>query len=251
MILKIALPFTLLVFLGYYAYQKQIGLHREIWFGAVRCFFQLLGLGLVLNFILKSDSPGLTLALLALMSVNSVVYIFRKLEKKPDGFLVSLTLSMLFSIWPLAAVVILISRPSPWYNPSVLLPLVGILLGNTVNGIYLGIETYLTSIKERKYEIEEALALGATSKEACHEISKRSIKVGMTSIINSMATMGIVSIPGMMTGQILGGTDAINATIDQIMIVFSLCCGVFLGICLGLFYAHKKVFNEREQLCWR
>lgn len=122
------------------------------------------------------------------------------------------------------------------------------ILGNTLTGISLGLDTLTTSARRDRASIEARIALGAPRFIALSGIVKRSLRTGMIPIINAMAASGIVSLPGMMTGQILSGVDPVQATKYQLMIMFLIAGGTALGVLLAVVGGVRYLTDERHRL---
>ena len=183
---------------------------------------QLVLLGLVLKIVFAaSDIFWITMmAMVMLVAAGREVMVRQKRRFIGSwGFLLG-TSSMFvsaFSITLLALLVIV--QPEPWYLPQYSIPLLGMLLGNTLNGITLGLDNLTRNAWEQKAVIEGRLALGETWSHAISDIRRDSIRVGMIPIINAMSVAGLVSLPGMMTGQILSGVSPLIAARYQIMVM--------------------------------
>ena len=137
----------------------------------------------------------------------------------------------------------------PWYDPQYFIPLLGMVLGNTLTGISLGLDRFMESLVNQRQKIETLLALGATRWEATHEEIKAAIRTGMIPMINSMMVMGIVSLPGMMTGQILAGANPLDAVRYQIIIIFAIASATALGTLGVVLLAWQSLLNSSHQLC--
>jgi len=137
---------------------------------------------------------------------------------------------------------------TPWYQPQYLIPLLGMVLGNSLTGISLCLDDLLEALDERRDRIEMALALGATSWEATRDVLRAAVRRGMIPIINSMTVAGIVSLPGMMTGQILAGSDPMRAVAYQIVVMFMLAGATALGCMLTALLVFRRLFSPRHQL---
>ena len=159
------------------------------------------------------------------------------------------TLSMFVSSFAvtLFALTVIISG-SPWYAPQYAIPLLGMLLGNTMNGIALGVSRLTESAWQQRAVIEQRLLLGQTRLEAILELRRDSVRTGMIPIINSMAAAGIVSLPGMMTGQILAGSPPVEAVKYQILIMFLIAGGTGLGVIAALWLTARRLFDDRHRL---
>jgi len=142
----------------------------------------------------------------------------------------------------------LIIGVDPWFRPAYLIPLLGMVLGNTMNGVSLATDHFLETLSERRHEVEMELAMGATRWEAARRPISDSVRRGMIPIINSMMVVGVVSLPGMMTGQILAGTDPAVAVKYQIMIMFMIAAGASMGSMGMVLLSYRRLFNSRHQL---
>jgi len=143
---------------------------------------------------------------------------------------------------------VVIIAPDPWYTPQYAIPLLGMLLGNTMNGISLGMDKLNQTVYLQRLIIEQRLMLGQDYHEVISDIRAESVRTGMIPIINSMAIAGLVSLPGMMTGQILSGTAPVEAVKYQILIFFLISAGTGFGIMLAVWMISKRLFDERQRL---
>jgi putative ABC transport system permease protein len=136
----------------------------------------------------------------------------------------------------------------PWYTPQYAIPLLGMLLGNTMNGIALSMDRMTETLWQQRQVVEQRLLLGQSAAEATAEIRRQAMRSGMIPIINSMAAAGLVSLPGMMTGQILGGSSPMDAVKYQILIMFLIAAGTGFGIMSAMWLLSRKLFDERDRL---
>ena len=136
----------------------------------------------------------------------------------------------------------------PWYTPQYAIPLLGMLLGNTMNGVALSVDRMTDTVWQQRQVIEQRLLLGQSAGEAVREIRRQATRSGMIPIINSMAAAGLVSLPGMMTGQILGGSSPMDAVKYQILIMFLICAGTGFGVMTALWLTSRKLFDDRHRL---
>jgi putative ABC transport system permease protein len=147
----------------------------------------------------------------------------------------------LFALW-------VIIGSEPWYSPQYAIPLLGMLLGNTMNGVSLSLDRLTHGAWQQRDIIEQRLMLGATRNEAFLDIRKQSIRAGMIHIINAMTTAGLVNLPGMMTGQIIAGSPPVEAVKYQILIMFLIASGTGFGIITAVTLATHRLFDERHRL---
>lgn len=125
------------------------------------------------------------------------------------------------------------------------------LLGNILNGISLAIDRFLQGLSEGRFRVEGALALGASAWEAAHPEIREALRVGMIPTINSMMVMGIVSLPGMMTGQILAGAEPQDAVLYQIAIMFMIAAATALGALIVVLLSFRVLFRNQRLLSER
>ena len=122
------------------------------------------------------------------------------------------------------------------------------IVGNSMNAVALSLDRLFSDLKNRRRELEQNLILGMKPLDAIRALVRDALKAGMTPSINQLAGVGLVFIPGMMTGQILGGEDPMNAAKYQILIMLIICVSTALGSVLVVSRVAKKCFNERGQL---
>ena len=151
------------------------------------------------------------------------------------------TLSVLFAV---GAVI----RPSPWYTPQYVLPLLGMVLGNSLTGIALTLDAVTSNAAAQRGAIEARLSLGASRFAAMDGVLRRALKTGLMPILNSMAATGVVSLPGMMTGQILAGLPPLEAAKYQIMIMFLLAGATAFGVVIAGVGSVLLLTDDRHRL---
>jgi len=218
---------------------------------AVRTAIQLTLIGLVLK-VLFANSHILWVALLSLfMLAVAGREVMARQHRRFSGWwgygigVVSMFISS-FSV-ALFALVIVIGN-QPWYEPQYAIPLLGMLLGNTMNGIALALDRLTSSASEQREVIEARLMLGYSQQEAIADIRQQVFRTGLIPIINAMAAAGIVSLPGMMTGQILAGAAPVEAVKYQIMIMFLISGGAGFGTLAALHFGVRRLFDDRLRL---
>jgi len=138
--------------------------------------------------------------------------------------------------------------PEPWYAPRYAVPLLGMILGNTMTGVALALDSLGRLAREQRPAIEARLMLGRDSWLAIQEIRRQCVHIGLIPVINAMAAAGIVSLPGMMTGQILAGNPPMEAVKYQILIMFLIASGSGFGILAAVWLGGRHLFDHRERL---
>ena len=151
-----------------------------------------------------------------------------------------------------AAVALFVIVPArPWYSPQYAIPLLGMILGNTLNGISLGLDRLGGELSARRGQVETLLALGATRWEAARQPAQQAVRTGMIPLINSMMVVGIVSLPGMMTGQLLVGVNPLQAVRYQIVIMFLIASGTALGTVGVVLLSYRRLFGHDHQFLYQ
>jgi putative ABC transport system permease protein len=136
----------------------------------------------------------------------------------------------------------------PWWKPQYFIPLGGMVIGNSMNAIAIALERLLGELRGRRLEVEMMLCLGADYKEASQDMFRNAMRAGMIPSINSMMGVGIVFIPGMMTGQILAGADPLQAIRYQIIVMVMLVGSTAIGSLVVVYLVRKLCFGPGERL---
>jgi putative ABC transport system permease protein len=235
--------FVLLLAIAGLSALKQQNLARDFIIGGVRSILQITLLGFVLGWIFKANNGLLIFLVGCIMTFNAAVHSKGRIQVKYKALFLNNLTAIAIAIWPLAVMGSFIIDSRGWWKAEVFLPLLGMLLGNTLNGISVGIDFFGNELKSRKEEILSLIALGATIPEATDHVLKRGLRLALTPMLNSMASMGIVSIPGMMTGQLLAGKAPMDSAFIQIMIVLLIAIGTYCGTYIALIFSRKKKFT--------
>jgi putative ABC transport system permease protein len=242
---------SLLLLAGGLSWRLQLDIQWRLAIGALRSTVQLLLLGLILHSLFHTQSPWL-IALVATVMLSVAGYeVWSRQTRRLRGWWGYGTgmLSMLLSSVTIALLsVSVILQPTPWYHPQYFIPLLGMLLGNTMTGIAVAMDTLSRETWNRRGEIEARLMLGDTAAEAIADIRRAGLRAGLIPIINSMTTAGVVSLPGMMTGQILAGGSPMEAAKYQLMILFLIAAGTTLGATSAVLIQSHRLFDERHRL---
>jgi len=211
-------PFLCLAIMSW---RLQLHLESPMIVGLLRCFVQLSVLGAILHPIF---AWGVTLWYVVIAyAVFMITLAASEASSRPKYYfqgLFELVLATVLSVVGFISVFAfgVLLRPTPIWDPQYVIPIIGMLLGNCINGVALSINTVLTSLKEQCHEIEVLLAFGASPIEASNRLVREAVRIGSIPALNSMAVIGLISIPGMMTGQILGGSPPMEAASYQILI---------------------------------
>ena len=228
-----------------------LGLEWKILIFSCRMTAQLLLIGVVLRFLFADSSLVMVvlMAMIMLLAAGREVLARQNIRLKGViGYVIG-TGAMFISSFSVSLVALLIIiGVDPWYTPQYAIPLLGMLLGNTMTGVSLALDRMTDKFYKERFILEQRLLLGQTWQEASSDIRKESMRTGMVPIINSMAAAGLVSLPGMMTGQILGGTPPIEAVKYQILIMFLITAGTGFGVIGAIWMAGYHLFDKRHRL---
>lgn len=227
----------------------QLGLHRRLLWASCRSVVQLVLVGFVLRWLFEIQDPVMLCLVLAVMLSAAG---FAAVSRSERGFrgVHARAILTLFATGTLTTFTVTgaVVGVDPWYDPQYVIPLMGMVLGNSLTGISLCLDTLLERLSEGADEVELALCLGATRREAAADALRQALRRGMIPIMNAMMVVGIVSLPGMMTGQILAGADPMEAVKYQIVVMFMLAGSCALG-CAGMgLLVFKRLFNDDHQL---
>ena len=228
---------------------RRLGLEKQLVYSAGRSLIQLIAIGYILDIVFAIDNWLLVLAILGVMITIASIVTRNRIDQKLKGLLPTVILSIFASsAFTLAYMILLIVQPERWYDPQYLIPLGGMLFGNAMNGASLAGDRLLNAIIRNRLEIETHLCLGATARQAISSYQKEAIRTGLIPTLNNMMVIGLVSLPGMFTGQVLGGTNPRDAASYQILILFAIVLTNLIAIVLVTEGIYKHFFNHEEQL---
>ena len=228
---------------------QKLGLEGSLALAAGRTIVQLTVVGYFLGVVFAFNSPGLVLAVLGGMLVVAAIVARNRISKKIPRLLPLIAGSILVSTaLTLTYTNLLIVQPQPWYDPKTIIPLAGIVLGNAMNGAAIAGDRLVSTLNSSQLEIETHLSLGATPQQAVADYRRDAIKAGLIPTINSMMVVGLVTLPGIITGQLLGGANPIQAAAFQMLILFMLAFATLLTTVLVTQGLLRQFFNQAAQL---
>ncbi|MEJ2347536.1 MAG: iron export ABC transporter permease subunit FetB [Gammaproteobacteria bacterium] len=249
--LDLSLAAGLVLLLGVLSLRMDLGLQRQLAVAALRTTVQLLLVGLVLKALFANVELGwMALIALVMLAVAGREVMARQQYRYRGwwGFGVG-SLSMFISAFTVVLLALtVVIKVKPWYAPQYSIPLLGMLLGNTMNGIAIGLDRLTHAAWQQRARIEARLMLGHSWVEAVAQIRRDSTRSGMIPMINAMAAAGVVSLPGMMTGQILAGSPPMEAVKYQILIMFLITAGTGFGTVAAVYAGSARLFDHRQRL---
>jgi putative ABC transport system permease protein len=247
--LQLGLATLLILAAGVISLALRLGVERRLAVAAVRTVIQLGLLGVVLERVFAIRNPLLVVGLLLLMTVFAAREAVGRASRRYRGILADAWLTMAATCFLVGGIVTqVVVGVTPWYDPQYVIPLLGMILGNSLTGISLCLDRFMDFLEVRAAEVELRIAYGATRREALAAPLKDAVRTGMIPIINSMAAAGIVSLPGMMTGQILAGSPPLQAVAYQIVVMFMIAAAVALGAMLVVVLAGRHFMGTDATL---
>lgn len=247
----LSLAAGLIILLALISWRMHLGMVSQIIIAASRTTVQLLLIGFVLKTLFSHVHLGWMGIMATVMLLAAGREVMGRQKRKYAGwwgFGVG-TLSMFISSFTITVLALnLIISVDPWYTPQYAIPLLGMMLGNTMSGIAIGLDRLTATAWDQRTLIEGRLMLGGTWSQAIDKIRRESIRSGLIPIINSMMAAGLVSLPGMMTGQILGGNPPMEAVKYQILIMFLIAGGTGMGTMVAVWLGARRLFDDRWRL---
>jgi len=235
-------PWSLLWLLG-------AGLTRDIGIGILRMTVQLAMVGIYLKTLFDLNDPWLNALWILVMLIVADLSILKRSGLRYKYFALSTFAAVAFSILlSTAYLVVLVIQAAHFYDARYLIPLAGMILGNCMQGNVIALERFYATVRNNHHEYATFLLLGATRWEAVRPYFRQAIRAAISPSIANMATMGLVSLPGMMTGQILGGSEPWVAVKYQIAIMICIFTSTTLGLLVSLALSLKIAFNEFDVL---
>ena len=247
----LAVGSILLVLAGGLSILLKLGIARSMAIAAVRMVVQLSLVGLVLKTLFETVSPWLTAAVAIVMLGFAGREVVARQTRKFSGFWTyGIGGSAMLIAGTLVTVLALTTQlqPDPWYHPRWAIPLLGMMLGNAMTAVSISLDRFLSSAVRERVAIEAQLALGASRTVAFRPIIRAAMRAALIGIINAMAACGLVSIPGMMTGQILAGAAPGEAAKYQILIMVLLAGTNALGALIAVYGAAARLSDDRHRV---
>ncbi|WP_199539987.1 ABC transporter permease [Paraburkholderia kururiensis] len=247
-LVDVGIAALLIVVNGAVSVLLKLDLERKLAWAAVRTVVQLLAIGYVLGWVFQYDRWYAVLPLMALMTLIAGFAGAQRGSRTYADQRADSIVSIWVSSWLVAAVgLFVVIRIRPWYAPQYAIPILGMILGNTLTGVSLGVERMTEELTARRDRVEMALALGATRWEAAQEPARQAVRAGMIPTLNQMAVVGVVSLPGMMTGQVLAGQSPLQAVRYQIVIMFLIAASSALGTVGAVLLTYRHLFSAEHR----
>ena len=243
--LSLILSFALVLVSVAISWKEKLGLTKDIFYSVARAIVQLVIVGYVLKFIMQVNNALLTL-LMTLFIIFNAAWNANKRDPNPNRQLWQSIVALLIGTYITLGVLLLTQTVK--LKPMQIIPITGMIAGNEMVAMGLCYKALATGFHDQRQQVLEKIALGADVKTASMTILRRSIKTAMQPTIDSAKTVGLVSLPGMMSGLIFAGVDPVYAIKYQIMVTFMLLSATGLGAVIAGYLSYRIYFNKRSQL---
>ena len=245
----LALTGLLLLFPIIVSYKEKLHIIKDLLIATVRAIIQLIILGFLLHFIFGVNQTWLLIVFVLVIIINaSWNTISRASPVMHHVFWISFVAIFVGVALPLVGVVL---TGAIEFKPKEVIPIAGMLGSNGLIAINLAYQNLDREFVKEMSQIESKLALGANPKLSSKETIRNSVKTAIVPTIDSVKTYGIVSIPGMMTGLIIGGVEPLQAVKFQLMVVFIHTTATIMSALIATYLSYKQFFNHRDQLISR
>lgn len=244
-VISLLIASSLVMVTLFFSYWQKLKLEKEIVISVIRAVVQLVAVGYVLEYVFGFHNPLFTTLLLLFMTLNAAYNAAKRGKAIKKGFAISF---LAIAAGATVTLSILIFSGAIKYEPYQVIPVSGMIISNAMVALGLCYKQMASDFKNRREEVETKLSLGADILPSSIEIIRDSIKTGMLPTIDSAKTLGIVSLPGMMTGLILAGTPPMEAIKYQIMVTFMLLSTTSISSFIACYLSYRRFFNSRKQL---
>ena len=221
---------------------------KYMFLASMKMSVQLIISGLILTYIMKNPHPLFTVVYLSIMIIYTIYCVLQKNQDLNSKFKVIVGLSIAISGLMIMFYFICIVVGKSIFDPQYAITISGMLMGNTMTGASLAVKTFRESMEGQNGKINALLCAGASPKKILFPFCTQSLETALLPTLNRMMGMGIVSLPGMMTGQIIAGSLPITAIMYQISIMIAICAVVSLSSFGILFIGSKTLYDKNTQI---
>ena len=234
---SLALALMLVVVAILISHKEKLALEKDILWSVGRAIIQLIIVGYVLKYIFSVDDASLTLLMVLFICFNAAWNAQKRSKYIAKAFISSFI-----------ALAVLILSGSIEFIPMQVIPIAGMIAGNAMVAVGLCYNNLGQRVISEQQQIQEKLSLGATPKQASAILIRDSIRAALIPTVDSAKTVGLVSLPGMMSGLIFAGIDPVKAIKYQIMVTFMLLSTASLSTIIACYLTYRKFYNSRHQL---
>lgn len=242
---SLALALVLVLVAIIISYRQKLALEKEIIWSVCRAVVQLIIVGYILKYIFNVNHVVLTLLMVLFICFNAAWNAQKRSQYIAKAFVSSFIAITTGTALTLA---VLVFSQSIAFVPMQVIPIAGMIAGNAMVAVGLCYNTMGQLFRSQQQPILEKLSLGATPKQASIPLIRSSIRASLIPTIDSAKTVGLVNLPGMMSGLIFAGVDPVKAIKYQIMVTFMLLSTASLSTIIASYLTYRKFYNARHQL---
>ncbi len=225
------------------------GLVKSTAFAFLRMGVQLALIGLYLKYIFEINSIVINLLWVAVMAVAAAFTIVSRSELKQRFFFIPILSAIIVSVMINGCVfAFIVIGTDSFFNARYIIPIAGMLIGNCLGSAIIGIRAFYSSLARDEERYKYSLMSGASQNEALFPFISNALKEAFNPFIANTASIGLIWLPGMMTGQILGGNSPETAIKYQIIIIIGIFAGSVINVFLSIYGSKRLIFNEFNML---
>lgn len=247
-ILQFAVVYVLLLIVLFIMKKSKINRTKMLIVASVRMTLQLILAGLILTYVFQNPHPAFTIAYLIAMTAFAIHRVLSKNERISRSFKLAVAVSLaatgVLMVLFFVGVIVRVNV----FHPQYTITIGGMVIGNAMTGVTLAMKTFTEAIETERNKIDTLLNLGVTPRRILLPFVNNALEMALLPTLNSMLGMGIISLPGMMTGQILSGTMPMTAILYQIAIMITICTTVCLSVFCALNFGAKTLYNKQNQI---
>ncbi|WWC59062.1 uncharacterized protein I303_101609 [Kwoniella dejecticola CBS 10117] len=224
-----------------------LGIGGSLMVAAARCVLQLSIMGLILDKVFASNNIWGVIGIAVLLNLlGAFEATYNKAKRRFSNMFPLILASMLSGTIPISVLGTRFAMSqSPFWQPDQYIPILGMILGNAISSIGIALNSVHKEFSENRDKIETYLAFGASRFEACKPVGKEALKLALLPVTNQLSVIGLISIPGMMTGAIVGGKSVEQAARLQMIIMFMISASSALCVLLALFFSLTTLVDSR------
>lgn len=246
-LINFLLIYLLLIIVLFIMKRCHINQTKQLIVSSMRMTVQLVIAGLVLTYIFKHPHPLFTVTYIIAMCGFATYRVLSKNKGLNIKFRRFIILALALSGVSVITFFVTIVVKQNIFNPRYVIPLSGMVFGNMMTGLNLGIKTFREQIDNDRHKLNVLLNYGINPNIILRPYMNNALETALLPILNNMVGMGIVSLPGMMTGQILSGTMPMTAILYQISMMIAICTAVCLAVFIALYLGYHTFYNDQKQ----
>ncbi|MBZ9607093.1 iron export ABC transporter permease subunit FetB [Clostridium estertheticum] len=246
-IFQFSLIYLLLIIVLIIMKKSKVNQTKLLIVASLRMTVQLVIVGYILQYVFSNPKPIFTIIFLVIMIVFSIDRVIKSKKDLNQNFKIAIGASLTFSGLFILVFFVTVVVGKSIFDPQYTIPLAGMIIGNSMTGVNIAIKTFMDDISKEKNKINTLLNLGVEPRDILKPFANNALETALIPTMNSMLGMGIIFLPGMMTGQMLSGTLPTTAIMYQIAIMIAVCTSVCITVFLSLNLGYKSLYNNKKQ----